>query len=88
VLLAAIGAWTFFATPRSTNKPEVPTVSSIARDENPITIIIASPNHNDCRRYQLDKTAGAINEKGTGDCDSDASRGTRVEAIAKGFRNR
>jgi hypothetical protein len=89
-LLGAIGVWSFFAQRHPTVMPEGPTVSSITRDENPITIIISSPNRNDCRRYRLDKAGGAISEKSTGDCDSDSGggQGTRIEAIAKGFRNK
>jgi hypothetical protein len=64
-------------------------VSSIAGGEHSTTIIVATPNSNDCRRYQLDVTTGLRNDQGTGNCAGDAGKGpTRLEAISKSFRDR
>jgi hypothetical protein len=63
-------------------------VASIAGGERSTTIIVSTPNSNDCRRYQLNVTTGLRNEQGTSNCAGDAGNGpTRVEAISKSFRN-
>jgi hypothetical protein len=63
-------------------------VASIAGGERSTTIIVSTPNSNDCRRYQLNVTTGLRNDQGTSNCTGDAGNGpTRVEAISKSFRN-
>jgi len=63
-------------------------VASIAGGERSTTIIVSTPNSNDCRRYQLNVTTGLRNDQGTSNCAGDAGNGpTRVEAISKSFRN-
>jgi hypothetical protein len=91
VLASAFGLRSFVAGPQKTAspEPEPASVSSIASDESPITVIISTPNSNDCHRYELDKATGARNDKGTTKCVSEGGgNGSRIEAIAKGFRNR
>ena len=91
---AAIGASAYFGRmPQPVvAETQATTVSSISRSNDPITVIISSPNRNDCHRYQLNNTTGAINDKGVGDCMRDPDEGsgqaTRIEEISKGFRNR
>jgi hypothetical protein len=91
---AAIGASAYFGRHSQPviAETQATTVSSITKSNDLITVIISSPNRNDCRRYQLSNTTGAINDKGMSDCmrDPDEGKGqsTRIEAISKGFRNR
>jgi hypothetical protein len=77
--------------PRMTSnaEPEPSAVASIAGGEHPTTIIVSTPNSNDCRRYQLNVETGARNDQGPTNCDADSSkRPGRLEAISKSFRNR
>ena len=90
----AAGASAYFGRPPQPviPEPQATTVSSITKSDDPITVIISSPNRNDCRRYQLNNATGAMNDKGMGDCmrdpDEGHGQGTRIEEISKGFRNR
>jgi hypothetical protein len=95
IVAAAIGASAYFGrTPQPVvSETQATTVSSITRkSDDPITVIISSPNRNDCRRYQLHNTTGAMSDKGVSDCmrdpDEASGQGTRIEEISKGFRNR
>jgi hypothetical protein len=62
-------------------------VASIAGGEHSTTIIVSTPNSNDCRRYQLNVTTGLRNDQSTSNCAGDAISPTRIEAISKSFRN-
>lgn len=63
-------------------------VASIAGGERSTTIIVSTPNSNDCRRYQLNVATGLRSDRGTSNCAGDAGNGpTRLEAISKSFRN-
>ena|ERR1700681_4330161 len=90
VFASAFGVRSFLAILQTTHaSPEPASVASIAGDESPITVIVSSPNSNDCHRYELDKATGARNDKGTTKCISEGGgQSARIEAIAKGFRNR
>jgi hypothetical protein len=91
VFASAFGVRSFVALPQTTHasEPEPASVASIASDESPISVIVSTPNSNDCHRYELDKATGARNDKGTTKCISEGGgQGSRIEAIAKGFRNR
>jgi hypothetical protein len=91
VFASAFGVRSFVAAPQTTSgpAPEPVSVSSIASSESPITVIVSTPNSNDCHRYELDKATGARNDKGTTKCISEGvGQSSRIEAIAKGFRNR
>ena len=67
--------------------PPPPAASSSASSERTTSIIIASPNRDDCQRYEFDNVTGGIQENGVGECGkSSGGRGTRVQAISKGFR--
>jgi hypothetical protein len=91
VFASAFGVRSFLAILQTTHasQPEPASVASIAGDESPITVIVSSPNSNDCHRYELDKATGARNDKGTTKCISEGGgQSSRIEAIAKGFRNR
>jgi len=71
-------------------EPEPSAVASIT-GERPTTIIVSTPNSNDCRRYQLNVDTGARNDQGQGpiNCNADSSKQPgRLEAISKAFRNR
>jgi hypothetical protein len=78
--------------PRMTSnvEPEPSAVASIAAGKRQTTIIVSTPNSNDCRRYQLNVDTGARNEQGQGpiSCNADSSKQPgRLEAISKSFRN-
>jgi hypothetical protein len=63
-------------------------VASIAGGKPSTTIILSTPNSNDCQRYQLNVTTGVRSDQGTGNCAGEAANGpTRLEAISKSFRN-
>jgi hypothetical protein len=63
-------------------------VASIVGGERPTTIIVSTPNSNDCRRYQLNVDTGARNDQGPVNCNADSSKQPgRLEAISKAFRN-
>jgi hypothetical protein len=90
-LATAFGMRSFITqtAPTVIHESQPTTVSSIAKDESPFTIIISSPNRNDCRRYQLNKTTGMMNDKRTSDCTGEAGgQGARIEEISEAFRNR
>ena len=73
----------------SNGEPEPSAVASIVGGERPTTIIVSTPNSNDCRRYQLNVDTGARNDQGPIDCTADSSKQPgRLEAISKAFRNR
>jgi hypothetical protein len=91
VFASAFGVRSFVAGRQTTSgsEPEPASVSSIASDESPITIIVSTPNSNDCHRYELNKATGARTDKGTTKCISESGgQSSRIEEIAKGFRNR
>jgi hypothetical protein len=94
IVAAGLGASAYFGrTPQPVvSETQSTTVSSISRSNDPITVIISSANRNDCHRYQLHNTTGAMNDRGVGDCmrdpDEGSGQGTRIEEISKGFRNR
>jgi hypothetical protein len=52
------------------------------------TIILSAPNSNDCRGYQLNVVTGERGEKGSVDCNTGASKPSRLETITRSFRNR
>ena len=53
------------------------------------SIVISSPNGEECQHYRLDNTTGNIKYRGKNDCtESNQSRGDRVNAISSGFRNK
>jgi hypothetical protein len=63
-------------------------VASIVGGERPTTIIVSTPNSNDCRRYQLNVDTGARNDQGPGQLQRRSSKQPgRLEAISKAFRN-
>ena len=69
-------------------EPEPSAVASIAAGERRTTIIVSTPNSNDCRRYQLNVDTGARNDQGPIDCNADSSKQPgRLEAISRSFRN-
>jgi hypothetical protein len=73
----------------SNAEPEPSAVASIAGGESPTTIIVSTPNSNDCRRYQLNVDTGARNDQGAISCSADSGKQPgRLEAISKAFRNR
>ena len=73
----------------SGTEPELSAVASIAGGAGPTTIIVSTPNSNDCRRYQLNVDTGARDEQGAISCSGDGSKQPgRLEAISKAFRNR
>jgi hypothetical protein len=101
VLAIAAGAMAAFAAAYGVRPPlgsarlapkgeaEPSAVASIAGGERSTTIIVSTPNSNDCRRYQLDVTTGARNDQGAVNCAADGANGPgRVETISKSFRNR
>ncbi len=51
------------------------------------SIIVSTPNSNDCRGYQLNVVTGERGDKGRVDCDTGISKPGRLETIAKSFRN-
>jgi hypothetical protein len=74
----------------SSAEPEPSAVASIAAGERQTTIIVSTPNSNDCRRYQLNVDTGTRNDQGQGpiNCNADGSKQPgRLEAISKSFRN-
>ena len=76
--------------PRVTTSAELEpsAVASIAAGERRTTIIVSTPNSNDCWRYQLNVDTGARNDQGPIDCNADSSKQPgRLEAISKFFRN-
>ena len=88
----ACAARLLISQPRMTSnaEPEPSAVASIAAGERQTTIIVSTPNSNDCRRYQLNVDTGARNERGQGpiNCNADSSKQPgRLEAISKSFRN-
>jgi hypothetical protein len=92
VLAAVVAAMAVFAgayglrpqpsSARLTPKVEVEpsAVSSIAGGGS-TTIIVSTPNSNDCRRYQLDVTTGVRNDKGAVNCRGDRTGPGRVETL-------
>jgi hypothetical protein len=74
----------------SNAEPEPSAVASIAAGgERPTTIIVSTPNRNDCRRYQLNVETGVKNDQGSINCTADNGKQPgRLEAISKAFRNR
>jgi hypothetical protein len=91
VFASAFGVRMLVARPQTKSgpEPELASVSSIASGESPITVIVSSPNSNDCHRYELDAATGARNDKGTTKCIAEGDgQSSRIQAIAKGFRNR
>jgi len=74
--------------PKSGAEPEPAAVASIAGRETPTTIIVSTPNSNDCHRYQLNTATGVKNDNGTVKCVSEGDgQPTRIEAISKAFPN-
>ena len=72
----------------SSAEPEPSAVASIVDGERPTTIIVSTPNSNDCKRYQLNVDTGARNDQGPVNCNADSSKQPgRLEAISKAFRN-
>ena len=72
----------------SSAEPEPSAVASIVGGERPTTIIVSTPNSNDCRRYQLNVDTGARNDQGPVNCNADSSKQPgRPETISKAFRN-
>ena len=63
-------------------------LASIGAGGRSTTIIVSTPNSNDCRRYHLNMTTGARSEQDTTNCAGEADGPTRSEAISKSFRNR
>jgi hypothetical protein len=101
VLAIAVGAMAVFAgayglrlplslarfAPKGEAEPSA--VASIAGGKRSTTIIVSTPNSNDCRRYQLDVATGVRNDQGAVNCAADGANGPgRVETISKSFRNR
>jgi hypothetical protein len=73
----------------SSTEPEPSAVASIASGERPTTIIVSTPNSNDCRRYRLNVDTGARDDQGAINCSAGSSKQPgRLEAISKAFRNR
>jgi hypothetical protein len=53
------------------------------------SIIVSTPNSDECRRYRMAIDRGEVRDQGLGECaTSSGDQGTRVETISKGFRNR
>jgi hypothetical protein len=90
-LAIAYGLRLLVSQPRvaSNAEPEPSAVASIVGGERPTTIIVSTPNSNDCRRYQLNVDTGARkNDQGPVNCNADSSkRPGRLEAISKAFRS-
>jgi hypothetical protein len=90
-LAIVYGVRLLIGQPRMTSnaEPEPSAVASIAGGERPTTIIVSTPNSNDCRRYQLNVATGARNDQSPTSCDGDSTKQPgRLEAISKSFRNR
>lgn len=91
VIVAAVcGSRLLITQPRTAAgpEPEPSAVASIAGRRS-TTVIISSPNSNDCRRYELNVATGARNEQSPIDCPAgNANRPGRIEAISKSFRSR
>ena len=88
--VAAIAAVAAVVGSRTT-APTAPTPAApaVVNAERTTSIVVASPNHDDCQRYQVDNVTGGVKETGMGECGKGGSgQGTRVQAIAKGFRSR
>ena len=64
--------------------------SSIADrpDQSQTTVVLSTPNNNDCRRYELNLATGTRNERGPSNCADDGKQPGRLETISKSFRNR
>jgi len=85
----ALFAGVLYLTP-TTNPPDLTaTIDSPAprNEARSGSIVVSTPNSNDCRRYRLDNTTGEIEDNGNGDCGKrgGGQRG-RIEAISNGFR--
>jgi len=69
-------------------EPEPSAVASIIGHQMPTTIIVSTPNSNDCRRYQLNVATGQRNDTGPINCTADGGgQPGRLQAISKAFRN-
>ena len=89
-LAIVYGLRLLISQPRVTSsaEPEPSAVASIVDGERPTTIIVSTPNSNDCQRYQLNVDTGARNDQGPVNCNADSSKQPgRLEAISKAFRN-
>ena len=89
-LAIVYGLRLLISQPRVTSsaEPEPSAVASIVDGERPTTIIVSTPNNNDCKRYQLNVDTGARNDQGPVNCNADSSKQPgRLEAISKAFRN-
>jgi hypothetical protein len=89
-LAIVYGLRSLISQPRGTSgtESEPSAVASIAGGERPTTIIVSTPNSNDCRRCQLNVDTGARNDQGPINCNADSSKQPRrLEAISKAFRN-
>jgi hypothetical protein len=90
-LAIAFGLRLLISQPRvaARAEPEPAAVASIVDGERPTTIIVSTPNSNDCRRYQLNVDTRVRNDQGAINCNADGSKQPgRLEAISKSFRNR
>ena len=91
VVLAAIyGARLLMARPHmARNTGSEPSAVASIVGEPPTTVIVSTPNRDECRRYQLNVATGERGDRGLGDCDAESgNRPGRLEAISRAFRNR
>jgi hypothetical protein len=76
--------------PASTEPAPAPTPPPVASAaQRATTIIVSTPNSDECRHYRMAIDRGVVHDQGLGECAVSAGdQGTRVETISKGFRNR
>jgi len=85
LITASVGGLAFFGLRPPAPKPIQPP----GPDAYSGSIVISSPNAEECQHYRLDNTTGSIKYSGKNDCtESNQSRGDRVNAISSGFRNK
>jgi hypothetical protein len=84
VAVGLVGMAGQFVTPAARAPASSPSADPIVG-----SIVISSPNRNDCKELKLDNATGAVTDNGTSDCTAKPQgRGTRIEAIANGFRSK
>jgi hypothetical protein len=62
-------------------------ISSVSNRPDQTTVVLSTPNTNDCRRYELNLTTGTRSEQGPSNCSNDGKQPGRLETISKSFRN-
>jgi hypothetical protein len=85
VVATSVIGFEYFGLRLPPPKPSQP----LRTEEYSGSIVISSPNAEECRHYQLDNATGGIKYSGKNDCtEGHQTSGDRVGAILNGFRNR